>query len=125
MILIVDDDPMAAAISQAILEAAGLATIIAESASEARAILAANASIALVVSDHHMPGTSGIELFGILAAAGSRKPFVLLSGDDPESLKKLAPGIDICLAKDESLGERLPTAIERLLGDDIGGSRIA
>ncbi len=125
MILIVDDDPIAAAISQAILEAAGLATIVAGSAGEALAILAAEASISLVVSDHHMPGTSGIEFFGKLREAGIHLPFILLSGDDPENMERLAPGIDICLAKDEALGERLPTAIVRLLGEDLGGSRIA
>ena len=119
-ILIVDDDPIAGEISQAYLEAGGYETILADNAGTARELLAAATDIALVVSDHHMPGMSGIDLYAALAEAGSKIPFILLSGDDPEGLRGLAPSLPEVLAKDEDLGSALLAATERLTGKGRG-----
>jgi len=122
MILIVDDDPIAGEISQAFLEAAGHETTLVESVALAKLRIAGEPAVDLVVSDHHMPGASGIELFEALRATGSGLPFVLLSGDDPETLRSLAPGIDAFVAKDEALGTELPATVSRLLSGEPGGS---
>ncbi|HUX42040.1 MAG TPA: response regulator [Rectinemataceae bacterium] len=120
-ILIVDDDPVAGEISQAILEAGGYDTLLAEGAAAARELISRDADIALVVSDHRMPEKSGIDLHKELAAAGSKLPFILLSADDPVKLRELAPGLDAALAKDEALTIALPAAAARLIGKGMGG----
>ena len=120
-ILIVDDDPVAGEISQAILEAEGYVTLLAEGAAAARKLISTEADVALVVSDHRMPEVSGIDLYRELAAAGSKLPFVLLSADDPGKLRELAPGLDAVLAKDEALTNALPAAAARLIGKGTGG----
>ena len=123
MILIVDDDPLAGEMTQAILEAAGYETILAGGASEALARVESESAVDLVISDHHMPGTSGIELFRALRAQGIAIPFILLSGDDPVALGKLETDIDAFVSKDESFGTELPAAAARLLAAGKGGSR--
>lgn len=120
-ILIVDDDPVAGEISQAILEAEGYDTLLAGGAGAARGLISTDADIGLVVSDHRMPGKSGLELHKELAAEGSKLPFILLSADDPEKLRELAPGLDAVLAKDEALTSALPSAAARLIGKGKGG----
>ena len=120
-ILIVDDDPVAGEISQAILVAGGYDTLLAEGADAARELISTDAEIVLVVSDHRMPGKSGVELHKELAEEGSKLPFILLSADDPEKLRKLAPGLDAVLAKDEALMSALPSEAARLIGKGKGG----
>lgn len=121
MILVVDDDPIAAAITQAILEEAGHATMVAETAEEALSAARKDPDIELVVSDHHMPGTSGIELLGELRGAGVLVPFVLLSGDGA-ALGNAGDLIDAVLEKGEALQEELPAVAERLIAAKGGRS---
>lgn len=120
MILVVDDDALAGGMCQAILEASGRETVFAEGASEALARLE-EGGIELVVSDHRMPGMSGVELFRELRRRGLGLPFILLSGDEPASLLEEVPEIGAVLAKDAELGEELPKAALRLLGGSGGG----
>jgi CheY-like chemotaxis protein len=116
-ILIVDDDPFAGEMASAILEAAGHACQLVESAIEALEILAEPTQpIELVISDMHMPLLNGLDFFEELRGRGIMTPFVLLSGDDAEPLRARMPGLADCLVKDASLEETLPESVDRLSG---------
>lgn len=114
-ILVIDDDPLAAEMTIAILQAHGHQTLHAENALDGLEQLAAHADIRLVVSDLHMPLMSGLELFHELREQGNMIPFVLLSGDSTTSLIQSEPALDGCLTKDFDLVERLPQLVHSLL----------
>ena len=114
-ILVVDDDPLAAAMVAAVLEALGHTVLQAENAIEAAEQLNAHSDIALVVSDMNMPMVSGIDLFRELRAQGNLLPFILLTGDAPEGLLAQEPRLDACLTKEFSLDEALPQVIAQVL----------
>ena len=114
-ILVVDDDPLAAAMVAAVLEALGHTVLQAENAIEAAEQLNAHSDIALVVSDMNMPMVSGIDLFRELRAQGNLLPFILLTGDAPEGLLAQEPRLDACLTKDFSPDEALPQVIAQVL----------
>lgn len=113
--LVVDDDPLAAAMVAAVLEELGHSVLVAENAIDAAEQLNADSAIGLVVSDMNMPMVSGIELFRELRAQGNALPFVLLTGDSPEGLLAQEPRLDACLMKDFSLDEALPQVIAQVL----------
>jgi CheY-like chemotaxis protein len=115
-ILIVDDDPLAAELSAAILQAAGYHTCIAEQALDALEQLATNPALSLIVSDMHMPLMNGIELFAEVRERGYPAGFILLTGDDPDGLRAEQPGLDACLMKDASLEHSLPRLVAELAG---------
>lgn len=114
-ILVVDDDPLAAAMVAAVLEGLGHSVLQAENAIDAAEQLNAHSDIALVVSDMNMPMVSGIDLFRELRAQGNLLPFILLTGDAPEGLLAQEPRLDACLTKDFSLDEALPQVIAQVL----------
>ena len=113
-ILIVDDDPLAGEMTLAVLEEAGHSCQLAEHGLEALERLTEDATFELVVSDLHMPLLDGLELFQELRERGLERPFVLLTGDDPTPLLEREPGLRACLAKDDSLEQRLPELLDRL-----------
>ena len=114
-ILVVDDDPLAAAMVAAVLEGLGHSVLQAENAIDAAEQLNAHSNIALVVSDMNMPMVSGIDLFRELRAQGNTLPFILLTGDSPEGLLAQEPRLDACLAKDFTLEEHLPALIGEVM----------
>lgn len=114
-ILVVDDDPLAAAMVAMVLEGLGHSVLQAENAIDAAEQLNAHSNIALVVSDMNMPMVSGIDLFRELRAQGNLMPFILLTGDAPEGLLAQEPRLDACLTKDFSLDEALPQVIAQVL----------
>jgi CheY-like chemotaxis protein len=116
-ILAVDDDSMVLALVSCILEDAGFQVTICGSGIEAMQIVGADKSIAAIVSDLHMPGMDGIELFNQLRDEGCELPFVLMSADDPSVILKRAPAINVCLVKDEGLTDVIAPVIKRLVGD--------
>lgn len=113
-ILVVDDDLLAAELTGMVLEEAGHSTVLAENAMDASAQLDSDPGIELVISDLNMPLVSGLEFLRELRSQGVTLPFILLSGDDAESLRDSEPGLTDCLLKDELLGENLPEAVARL-----------
>ncbi|EIC20321.1 MULTISPECIES: response regulator [Thiorhodovibrio] len=113
-ILIVDDDPLAAELSAAILQAAGYQTLVAEQALDALEQLEANPDLDVVVSDMHMPLMNGIEFFAEVRERGYPCRFILLTGDAPEELQTQQPGLDACLLKDFSLEHSLPRLVAEL-----------
>ncbi len=114
-VLVVDDDPLAAEMTAAVLEDAGFEAVQAESGTAALEVLSTDPSLELVVSDMNMPGISGLQCFQALRARGDERPFVLLSGDDPQALRASEPGLDACVRKDFDLESTLGQAIADVL----------
>ena len=115
-ILLVDDDTMAATIMSLSLEEAGYEVTLAGDGEEALRIVAGNPAFAAIVSDLVMPGIDGIELHRQLEAQGIRAPFVLLSGGNADDLRRRAPGVDACLAKDENIADGIAAAVASVIG---------
>src|SRR5581483_11599245 len=86
-VLLVDDNPVQLQVREMILRRAGFAVSIATSAEIALALLrTAGQHIGLVITDHIMPGTNGVEFVKRLRSAGDQVPVVVLSGlPDAES----------------------------------------
>ena len=85
LVLVCDDEASVRALLVRVLERAGCEAI--EAASGEEALLAIDqAAVDAIVSDHHLPAMTGIDLYERLAAARPdlRQRFVLLSGD-PDS----------------------------------------
>lgn len=114
-ILVVDDDPLAAEMTSAILEDAGYPVVVAENAVAAMEKLAAEPEIRLVVSDMTMPLINGIELFRSLREQSVEIPFIILSGDEPDSLRAQEPACDDFLMKDYSLMATLVESVNKIL----------
>ena len=114
-ILVVDDDLLAGEMTTAVLEDLGYKVFQAENAVEAMEVLNQQPDIELIVSDLNMPMISGIELYRELKEQGSKLPFILLTGDEPEKILAEEPGLDACVMKDFSMQESLPAAIRTVM----------
>jgi len=82
-VLVIDDDPLALATLQLILET-GRAADVVESAKSAEAaiLLVAAMRFDAIVSDIRMPGLNGIDLLKHIQTVDSWVPVILLTGDD-------------------------------------------
>ncbi len=116
-ILIVDDDPLAGEMASLILESAGHQCQLVENAVEALELLQDEHGLDLVVSDMNMPLISGTDLLAELRDRGQMLPFILLTGDDPQTLAAQVSTASGVLCKDASLEETLPAMVERELTD--------
>ena len=81
MILLVEDNENARAVSGIVLEDAGYEVVEAKDGRQALEVLEANPAVALVFSDIQMPGMSGIDLANTLGARNHGPPVVLTSGN--------------------------------------------
>ena len=120
-ILLVDDNAIQATTRKAILERASRTVMVATDGQAAINLLAKVEpphSIALIVTDHLMPGMNGPELVREVRRSGLTMPIVVLSGlPDAESayegldvtfrLKPFPPDSLIALVQD-LLGQRMP-----------------
>jgi PAS domain S-box-containing protein len=79
-VLIVDDDSLVLANTAAMLEDLGHRVIDASSAVEALEIAETELDLDLVISDHAMPGMTGLQLLMRLAERRPQLPFVLATG---------------------------------------------
>ncbi|HEY3930243.1 MAG TPA: response regulator [Candidatus Koribacter sp.] len=80
-VLLVDDNPVQLQVREMILRRAGFAVSIATSAEIALALLrTARQHIGLVITDHIMPGTNGVQFVKRLRSEGDQIPVVVLSG---------------------------------------------
>jgi signal transduction histidine kinase len=79
-ILLVDDDPIVAASTSAMLEDLGHSIVEANSAQHALEVLRTDGAIDAVITDHAMPGTSGAELAAQVRREWPRLPVGLISG---------------------------------------------
>jgi signal transduction histidine kinase/ActR/RegA family two-component response regulator len=89
-ILIVDDDPMVAATTAAMLEDLGHSVLVASSGALAMTLILSDSKIDLVITDHAMPGMTGVELSKHIRQTEPNMPIILatgyadlLAGDDP------------------------------------------
>lgn len=114
-ILVVDDDLLAAEMTGAILESANYEVIIAENAVEGLELVAAHPDLSMIVSDMNMPLISGIEFFHEVRAQQLKLPFIVLTGDEPDSLLQQEPALDGCLMKDFDLQDALLQLVHSLL----------
>jgi len=80
VVLVVDDDPLVLSGTLAMLEELGHATVQAGSAAEALALLQQRPDIALVLTDHAMPGMTGADLALAIRTAHAGLPVILASG---------------------------------------------
>ncbi|MFE1601992.1 response regulator [Methylobacterium sp. ID0610] len=79
-ILVVDDDPLVRIGTAAMLEDLGHVALEATSGAEALALLESRPGIDLVVTDHAMPGMTGLDLARRLRAAHPALPVILATG---------------------------------------------
>jgi signal transduction histidine kinase/DNA-binding response OmpR family regulator len=79
-VLVVDDDPLIAAGTCALLEDLGHTAVEALSAMRALEFLEADAAVDLVLTDHAMPGMTGIELAQEIRAKWPGLPILLATG---------------------------------------------
>jgi PAS domain S-box-containing protein len=120
IILVVDDDDLVLSNTVAMLEDMGHETFQATSGGEALAIIAEHPEIDLVVTDHAMPGMTGMQLLHAVAGARPELRVVLATGfaelpsGTPQNLRRLAkPFRQRELT--EVLAEALPVAKSLLL----------
>lgn len=101
-VLLIEDDRSQALFAQSVLNGAGMDVRVIGSGTEILAALR-EFSPELVLTDLHMPGTSGIEITSAIRAdtAFSQMPVVILTGDtDPDQqLEVLQAGADDVLSK--------------------------
>jgi PAS domain S-box-containing protein len=79
-ILLVDDDPLVLENAAAMLEDLGHSVMGARSGEEALTLFKGASSLDLVITDHAMPGMTGLELAATLAARQPRLPIIVASG---------------------------------------------
>ena len=102
LILCVEDNETYLHLRQGLLEQAGYTVLSANTASEATEIFR-EAPVSLVLSDHMLRGTSGSALAKEMKNIKSDVPFILHSGNVPESMQH----VDGFINKDESVSSFL------------------
>ncbi|MEO8294325.1 MAG: response regulator [Gemmatimonadota bacterium] len=113
-VLIIDDDPAMAALIRQVIRSQNLPDPgLAGSGSEA---LAKTELYDIILLDHQLPDTTGIELLGTLRARAGRPSVILITGNGDEALAATALrlGADDYLIKDQSLSQLLPQVLERV-----------
>ncbi len=107
-ILLVDDDPDIARLVQHVLETAGLGPVF--QVRTGREALEALTGIDIVLLDHQLPDTSGLEVLRAIRALPAPPAIILITAHGNESLAATALrlGADDYLAKDSALADLLP-----------------
>jgi DNA-binding response OmpR family regulator len=113
-ILLVDDDPDITRLVQQVLRNNGMGPAV--EVTTGRDALAALAGIDIVLLDHQLPDTSGIEVLGAIRTQPSPPAVILVTAHGNESLAAAALrlGADDYLAKDVALADLLPQIVERV-----------
>jgi DNA-binding response OmpR family regulator len=113
-ILLVDDDPDITRLVQHVLHANGWGPAV--EVTTGREALALLDGIDIVLLDHQLPDTSGIEVLGAIRARSAPPAVIVVTAHGNESLAAAALrfGADDYLAKDAALAELLPQIVERV-----------
>ncbi len=113
-VLLVDDDPAMVRLAREILRASGVGEVV--EVDSARAALGALDGIDVVLLDHHLPDTTGLEVLEAIRSRPAPPAVVMVTAYGNESLAAdaLRRGADDYLAKDVSLAEMLPRVLERV-----------
>ena len=86
-ILVVDDEETVRESLAAVLEREGYRVLLAEGGEEGLAVLKENPGIQLLISDHNMPGMTGIEFLKLVRERYPHVTRVMLTGDpDPQTI---------------------------------------
>jgi DNA-binding response OmpR family regulator len=111
---LVDDDPMMVRLIRKILADNGVTTI--AHATSGREALESLEGVDVVILDHQLPDTSGLEVLEAIRARPHPPAVVLVTAHGNESLAAAAlrQGADDYLAKDVSLNQLLPQVLERV-----------
>ena len=113
-VLIVDDDPAMGTLVRQLIRAQGLP--------EPRIVMSGGEALAvgepfdIILLDHQLPDTTGLELLASLRMREGRPSVILITGNGDESLaaSALRMGADDYLIKDQSLPKLLPQVLERV-----------
>lgn len=119
-VLLVDDDPIVAAVHGQLLRRAGYLVQVCDSGREALALLERSpGGFDAVVTDHNMPDTSGIELARRIVATAPQLPVLLCSGfvDDALHAQAAAVGVRRVVPKEDAY-ERLAPALAAVLAGE-------
>jgi DNA-binding response OmpR family regulator len=113
-ILLVDDDPDIARLVQHVLTSNGLSR--AAHVTTGQDALATLEGVDIVLLDHQLPDTSGLDVLGAIRALPSPPAVILITAHGNESLAAAALrlGADDYLAKDAALADLLPQILERV-----------
>jgi DNA-binding response OmpR family regulator len=113
-ILLVDDDPDITRMVQHVLATHGFGSAV--QAGTGRQALESLSGIDIVLLDHQLPDTSGLEVLDAIKARPAPPAVVLITAHGNESLAAAAlrRGADDYLAKDAALAELLPQILERV-----------
>ncbi|HEX7337674.1 MAG TPA: response regulator [Gemmatimonadales bacterium] len=113
-VLLVDDDPDLGRLVQHILRSNGMGP--ARQVTTGREALASLGGIDIVLLDHQLPDTNGLDLLDAIRTLPAPPAVVLVTGHGNESLAATAlrRGADDYLAKDAALTELLPQILERV-----------
>jgi DNA-binding response OmpR family regulator len=112
-VLLVDDDPMMVRLVRKLLADNGFSIVHAISGQDA---LASLDGVDVVLLDHQLPDTTGLEVLEAIRSRPHPPAVILITAHGNESLAATAlrRGADDYLAKDVSLGELLPQVLERV-----------
>src|SRR6266705_1491407 len=117
-ILVLEDDPGQARLAQRTLERAGYAVEVAGDGDTDLALYATGVYDVLMV-DHQMPGTGGLEVLHILALRGALPPTIMVTGhgDEAVAVEAMKLGAGDYLVKDVEgrYLTLLPTVVARIL----------
>jgi CheY-like chemotaxis protein len=121
-VLLVDDDTMVAEGTAAMLEHLGHRVLVATSGAAALDLIAEEPSVDLVITDHAMPGMSGMELAGRIRQAKPGIPILLATGfaDLPSGEGAGLPRLDKPYRLD-----KLAASIAKLIGQDAAVEAVA
>lgn len=113
-VLLVDDDPAMVRLVRKILAGSGFLSV--EHAPTGREALTLLEGVDVVLLDHQLPDTSGLEVLEAIRTRPQAPAVILVTAHGNESLAATAlrRGADDYLAKDVSLTELLPQVLERV-----------
>lgn len=124
IVLIVEDHPLVQITAAALIENAGMATVVAADADEALEILSGRDDIHAVFTDVTMPGSmDGIELARLVRTRWPEIALVVTSGDELSEMVRLPSGVrflrkpyQYASVVEELLADRLATVSPRRAG---------
>ncbi len=113
-VLLVDDDPAMVRLVRKILAASGFVSV--EHAPTGQEALQRLEGVDVVLLDHQLPDTSGLEVLEAIRARPHPPAVIMVTAHGNESLAATAlrHGADDYLAKDVSLNQLLPQVLERV-----------
>ena len=110
VVLVVDDDPDHRYLAKRRLELAGYVVLMAANAAEAMPALE---GVDLVLLDHRLPGTSGVDLLPVIVGRGPSVVMVTGMGSEGLAVEAMRRGAVDYIVKDSSYLDILPDVVER------------